>query len=117
MKQPNFLNNSNNLQPFFITLSSSNNSVLNKFPNDFNVLTKKEHITKKVVDETLTHPVSCTHNQLRRSVYHMNPNKFIYSVNYIEGRYCVMCRDEIVSRHKGHIEAHKALAALEANLC
>lgn len=46
----------------------------------------------------------------------MNPNQFIYSVNYIDGRYCVMCRDEIVSRHKGHIEAHKALAVLEASL-
>lgn len=46
----------------------------------------------------------------------MNPNQFIYSVNYIEGHYCVMRRDEIVSRHRGHIEAHKALATLEANL-
>jgi len=54
MKQLNFLNNSNHLQLLFITLSSSNNSVLNKFPNDFNMLTKKEHITKKVVDYLLT---------------------------------------------------------------
>ena len=30
------------------------------------MLTKKLHITKKIVDETLTHPVSCVHNQLRR---------------------------------------------------
>mgnify|MGYP003666171820 CR=1 FL=1 len=46
----------------------------------------------------------------------MNPNQFIYSVNYIDGRYCVLCRDEIVSRHKNHIEAHKALADLESSL-
>lgn len=46
----------------------------------------------------------------------MNPNKLIYSVNFIDGHYCVLCRDEIVSRHKSHIDAHKALSALEASL-
>ena len=41
MKQPNFLNNSNNLQAHLKHLPKVISNELNKFPNDYSMLTKK----------------------------------------------------------------------------